>query len=399
MFFSFFKVNAQSRVLHLTLQSHNETSDPINYTNSTNWINVKTKLAMIKDTIEFYQAKYNLQCESNFIRANISMDNAASSSTDLLQSFEEHSLIEVDPHNHYDPNGTPPAANLFNYADLAKLLDSSGITRIQTVGGFIYQSSEWSFPQYEDWTNYENGIQGSYFPNEIWTPQILWGGGTLSHMNDPFSLGVWHAGGATSNTYDQTNQTNLLNLGNGCGWVIKSNTDIDSLVNAMNEYTDYFTNWMPSDPNMYISGTVIFNFRYLLTTGYVEKVCEFIRKINPTVQSGRIIWQNLSEKYDEWNTLHPNTTDDYVLMCSDIPANLGIDKISEASLEFYPNPTSGLVTLQTTQIGKVNITDLKGKQLFMADLLSGANQLQLTFSPGIYLMSFNGGIPERIVIE
>lgn len=387
----------QSNVLRLTLNSHNEMNDPfygVNYTDAQDWTDVKTKLNMLVDTLEFYQAKYNLQCESNFILANMSHESAASSSTDFLESMENHALIEVDPHNHMDlDNNMNPDYNPYNYADLVKLLDSTGITRATTVGGYIYLNSDWAYPTNDNWTNWDSGITGNYFPNYSWTPTVLWGGGTANHVNDPFALGLWRPAGPTALTFDDPSTTNLPAIGNGCEWVIQDVTDIDAMVSDIQTHVDYFNNTLAADPNMFISGSVVFNLRYILTPGYIEKVCELIRKLNPMVQSGDIIWQNIYEKYQVWNTAHPNTTDHYILFCDDLVGLGDSDLDKEVSFEVYPNPSNGNFTLDISENGKISFYDLTGKLIFENTIQAGENLMQLeNLNAGVYLLKFENEV-------
>jgi len=395
----FFALNSfgQSRSLRLTLQSHNEMNDPINYNDLNNWTNVKAKIAMLVDTIVHYQVRYNLQCESNFILANITRDNAYNLSTDLLQTMEEHSLIEVDPHNHLNKDPSSGFSfNPYNYADLAHLLDSCGISRITTVGGYLFNSTEWTYSADEDWRNYGSGISGNYF-NTSWTPELLWGGGTMNHANDPFSLGVWRPKGADYILFPTHDASHLPNIGNGCDWVIQNTTNIDSLVTALQRHTDYFTNHIPSDPDMFLCGTVIFNFRYILTPGYIEKICEFIRKVNPMVQDGRIIWQNLYEgKYQDWMAAHSSSADNYLLFCSDLPANLGIEEDNLAEGLVYPNPTQGIFHIQLNIPSTVTIFDADGRELIKRDLNGGLQTIQLSLKSGIYFVKVTSADNESI---
>lgn len=384
---------SQSNVLRLNLTSHNEMNDPsygVDYSDAQDWDDVKVKLNMLVDTLEFYQAKYNLQCESNFILANMNHDNAANVTTDFLETMENHTLIEVDPHNHMDLDNTMnPAYNPYNYADLAKLLDSTGINRVTTVGGYIYLNSDWTYPTQENWTNWDGGIVGNTFTNYTWTPTVLWGGGTGNHVNDPFSLGLWRPAGPTALTFINHSSTNLPAIGNGCEWVIQDVTNIDDIISSIQTHVDYFNNTLPVDADMFISGSVVFNLRYILTAGYIEKVCEFIRKVNPLVLSGDMVWQNIHEKYLVWDGAHPNTTDNYILFCSDL-IGLGENENSiEIQLEIYPNPSNGNVTITTSDSGNISVYDLTGKLILDVKIIEGENSIHLeNFNTGMYLLKF-----------
>ena len=156
-------VVAQTNVLHLNLGSHNETNDAmygVNY--NTNYAVIKAKAMEVADSVNANGAKWDMQVESNFIRACITQDFAATSSTDLMQSMDNLSYVEVDPHNHLD---TVPGLNYnpYNYADLSHLLDSCGLSTRTNVGGFLYQASEWDNAD-GNWLLWKSGLKGRTFP-------------------------------------------------------------------------------------------------------------------------------------------------------------------------------------------------------------------------------------------
>lgn len=340
-------VYAQSTVFHLNLGSHNETSDPgsgVNYNNSLIWAQVKAKLNQIADTVEFYNAKWNMQVESNFILACLQKDTAATSVHDILQTFDNHPNIEVDPHNHLDTT-TGLGSNPYNYADLAYLLDSCGLNASTVVGGYVYIDTSWNTHD-EIWPNYRYGLQGRTFPSYTWTPQILWGGGTANHVNDPFSLGVWHPGGTTNpGTFFTNDPTQLMGIGNGCNWLIEETTDIPAMVAEIQQYLDYFA-YTPTTPTTYYCGTVMFNFRDILGPNAANKVCEFIRLMKPYVDNGSVQWQTLQEKKASWDALYPSASSYFVQQCATI-TTLGNNEIDNTSeINVYPNPASTYVTLE-----------------------------------------------------
>lgn len=341
-------VNAQTNILHLNLCSHNEMSDigyGVNY--NTNYSVIKGKALEIADSVNANSAKWNMQVESNFIRACLQFDNAANNSNDLMQWMDNLPHVEVDPHNHLDTIVTNSGYNPYNYADLNHLLDSCGLTTRTNIGGFIYKAQDWSNWD-QDWTLWKNGLHGRTFPWVTWTPQVLWGGGTFNHFNDPHPSGIWHPSGPTTTNYLLNNPAQLLSIGNSCPWLIKDTTDIASLLNEINNYITVI-NSTSSNSNTFYTATIMFDFRHILDPNYVSKISEVLRGLKAHVTSGKIVWQTLTEKREDWLSSHNNSTDYFLIDCNDLVAgveNLGIEK-----KDFFisPNPFSNQTNIFTKE--------------------------------------------------
>ncbi len=360
--FSSLIAKSQTNILHLNIGSHNETNDAqfgVNY--NTDYTTIKNKILQIADSINANSAKWNMQIESNFIKAVIQQDAAATSNTDLIQYLDNLSYVEIDPHNHLDTNATMnPNYNPFNYADLVHLLDSCGISTRTNVGGFTYLNTDWSTSD-ENWTLWKNGLQGRTFPWSTWTPTMLWGGGTGNHVNDPMPLGVWHPAGATTLSFLNNSPTNLLDMGNGCNWLLTDSTDVTALIAEIDSYI-YTFNSTAATSNTFYSATVMFNFRNILAPNTITKISEFLRGMKPYVTTNKIVWETLSEKRASWLSSHNNSTDNFIKKCSDIV--LGIDESTiNNSIYLYPNPTNSTITIQCPEnnIQNINIYDITGK--------------------------------------
>jgi probable HAF family extracellular repeat protein len=72
------------------------------------------------------------------------------------------------------------------------------------------------------------------------------------------------------------------------------------------------------------------------------------------------------------------------------PLNLGLNELSNAELKAYPNPTSGLVTIENKGNASLTITNPEGKNITQK-LITGTYQLDLSsFASGIYFLSVQG---------
>lgn len=388
-------INAQTNVLHLNLGSHNEMSDPaygVNY--QTNYSSIKSKALLVADSVLANEAKWNMQVESNFIRACLQFDNAAASSNDLMEWMDNLPYVEVDPHNHLDTIvAMNPNFNPYNYADLNHLLDSCGLSNRTNVGGFIYKAQDWTTDD-EDWTVWKYGLQGRTFPWINWIPQVLWGGGTLNHVDDPQPIGVWHPGGPTTATFLTNNDTQLLDIGNGCAWLIKDTTTPSYLIAEINNYIATI-NSTTANSNTFYTATIMFDFRSILTPGYTDKIAEVLRGLRPLVASGDIVWETLSEKRTDWLSNHNNTSDSFIKVCDDI--NVGVEEpISDkTNFTLYPNPTSSSLNIQFSQnnsaASKISIYNFVGVKIIEIEIEKNSNFIQTdvsTFTKGMYILTF-----------
>ena len=381
-------IGAQNKVLHLNLGSHNEMSDPsygVNY--NSKYLQIKQKALAVADSVNANNARWNMQVESNFIRACIQFDNANSTSTDLMETLDKLEYVEVDPHNHLDTiSKGNPNYNPYNYADLNHLLDSCGLSVRTNVGGFIYNAKDWETWD-ADWTKWKDGLKGRTFPNTTWTPVVLWGGGTLNHVNDPQPSGIWHPGGPTTSAFLTNNPSQLMDIGNGCKFLIKDTTNAANLIKELNDYLTKL-NSIPVNSNTFYTATIMFDFRYILDAGYVEKIAEVLRGIQPFVKNGSVVWQTLTEKRSEWLENHNNTTDFFLMECSDIETN--ITNISEKinNPEIVPNPAENGFILENTETNsKISIYNVSGKLILSQNIDEQNKFINIdNFETGIYFV-------------
>ncbi len=74
---------------------------------------------------------------------------------------------------------------------------------------------------------------------------------------------------------------------------------------------------------------------------------------------------------------------------------LSLNENDEMAVLIYPNPTSGILTVQTKNTLNITIFDLTGKQVFNTTDVSNGNQIDLSaLQTGLYLVKLNDGINE-----
>jgi hypothetical protein len=72
--------------------------------------------------------------------------------------------------------------------------------------------------------------------------------------------------------------------------------------------------------------------------------------------------------------------------------NLGVGDYSLSQILLYPNPSTGIINVQTKNTLDISIFDITGKQVFNASDVSNENQLDLSgLRAGLYLVKMNDG--------
>lgn len=378
--------------LYINLGSHNETTDPKIYnhpSSSTDFNSFKPVLQTMMDSIIAKKVKWNMQVESNFILGVIKWDNGATSSGDILERADTSQYIAVNPHNHFIP-GTGLGTNPYNYSDLTKLLDSTGIHQWQVMGGFLWDSTDWADPN-DHWTNWRTNYPGNTFPSWTWKPDIIWGPGSMGHVDDINAYGIWKPSSALSHTQFTTHDGTepLTCVGNGCAWVITDTTSAtpDWIVNSIIQYANYAQAQPYSVDKMY-NATIQTNFKHYMTAGYLNKVMYVLNGIKAYVTAGKIEYKTIEEKYNYWYGLHTaNSTANHLEECSSI--TLGFNEIENPiDLNVYPNPANNNLTIEsTTAFDAIEIWSMTGQQT--ANLIPNSTRETINivnFQPGLYIV-------------
>ncbi len=301
--------------------------------------------------------------------------------------MESHSLIEVDPHNHINLvaglNYNP-----YNYADVAHLLDSCGLSTRTNVGGFLYKTSDWTYTIHENWLNWKNGLAGNSFPSYTWTPTTLWGAGTPGHVDDYNGFGVWRPAGTSTLTFGQINSSNLLNIGNCCEkWSIEDTTNITGLVSRITNYINYCYA-APTTTATYYAASATMNFRGFLATAIVDSVSKFIRSMNNFKLAGKLTWELMSETRANWLALHPNPNDFFVVRCKSIALGVNEEDVAEKGFSLYPNPAHEFLNIYNPNgLSKIHLYDYTGKMIKCVNLELETNRIDISdLHSGIYFI-------------
>lgn len=349
-------LSAQNMPVYLNINSHNETTDPSDYSVAVNYYQARGVIKQIADTVASNNARWNMQVESNFILACIDHETAGSNPNDILDSLDALNEIEVDPHNHFNISTNP-----FNYADLAFLLDSCGLASPRkNIGGFLWQTGP-------DWMPYQIGDTGFTFTNYIWHPNVVWGGGSPGHVNDFNAYGIWKPSGPSAQFSVHNPMRNLTCIGNGCSNVITDSTSVNDNINNIINLINYIST-RPYDPNAYWTASIQFNFRDLQMPGLADSISKIIHSLQPYVNSGQVVWMTLTEKYDNWYNTHTNVNDYFLETCDTLP--LSTPELQLASgVVMFPNPATSVVQISSAQdpVTSIAVYDMNGKVMIRND--------------------------------
>jgi Secretion system C-terminal sorting domain len=390
-------VSIAQNKLYLNLGSHNETTDPQIYnhpSSSADFDAFKPVLQTMMDSIIDKKVKWNMQVESNFILGVIKYDNGATSTGDILERADTSQYIAVDPHNHFVA-GSGLGSNPYNYTDLTKLLDSTGIHQWQVMGGFLWDTLDWSHT-YDHWTNWRTNFPGNTFPTWTWKPDIIWGPGSMGHVDDINAYGVWKPSSALNHAQFVTHDANepLTVIGNGCAWVITDTTaaNPDWIVNSIIAYANY-AQAQPYSVDKMFNATLQTNFKHYMTAGYLNKVMYVLNGIQAYVDAGKIEYKTIQEKYAYWYGTHAlNSTINHVEECDNI--NVGYNEIeNNVSFNIFPNPASNSITIELYETGTKNIlevSDMSGKKVLSVNLNYHLQEINIgMLESGIYTMVIN----------
>lgn len=372
--------------VYMTLVSHNEDNSP--WTTYSFYKPKRDLLVQIANTVQSKGAVWSFQSDWKFLLGVMMFDTGSvvlnTNGKNLIKWMVEDKGVYCDPHSH--------EANGYNYADVAYLHQQLGITPTKVVGGFLYDT----VINGNNWENLENGIYGRMFPSYFWRPDILWGGGTPLHVNDPNPLGAWKPK-SMSDFYTHDSTKHLVLLGHGCENHIEDTSNIHYNTETIRNMVSQITGGSLPATGFYPAYS-IFNVGDL-NADRVAKISQFIDSVNSLTTGGRVQWKSLTEIYNIWNTSYNRKP--YYVMCEDIP--LAIERISSnlpdgfSLLQNYPNPFNPVTCINFTIPERTDavmkVYDVTGKLaavLLNNELPAGTYSVSWDASPysgGVYFYS------------
>ncbi|MDQ3019490.1 MAG: hypothetical protein M3R36_02815 [Bacteroidota bacterium] len=309
------------------MTTHNEDAEPYN---NYNYYRIRRNFVVqLADSIAAREVKWNFQSDWKFLQAvkNFDTGNVVlnTNGKNLIKWLIEDKGIDCDPHSH-ESNG-------YNYADVAYLHSQLGITPSKIAGGFLYDTIVGG----NNWENLEAGIFGRMYAAYFWKPDILWGGGTQNHLNDPQNYGAWKPQ-SMANFYFHDTSKHLTLIGNGCNNKIFDTTQVTTVVQRIRNVVNAISYGVWPDSGFYTA--TVHTQIGSLNISQINKVMQFIDSIKTFVIQGKVIWKNIDEIYDTWNTSYGKNP--FWMGCSLIPAVYTYYNISVIPEGFYNQPENKL---------------------------------------------------------
>lgn len=308
---SFNELKATTPV-YLTFITHNEENEI--YNNFNYYIQRRNITVQLAIYVVQKGVKWDFQSDWKFLVAvkNFDTGNVVSNTNgkNLIKWLTEDMGISCDPHAH---------ESQYNYADVAYLHSQLGITPTPIVGGFIYNQIIGG----NNWEDFEDGKYGRIYTNYFWKPDILWGGGTPLHVNDPMNYGAWKPQSMT-NFYTHDSTKHLTLLGNGCTNKIFDTTTVTSALDKIRNLMNALEYNLISDTGFYTA--TVFMSVGQFNTAQLNKMKQFIDTMSIYVSQGKVQWKTIGELYDLWNTTYQKKP--FWIQCGDLPTGYSVIDIS-----------------------------------------------------------------------
>ena len=274
------------------------------------------------------------------------------------------------------------------------------------MGGFLWDSTDWADPN-DHWTYWRLPYPGNTFPSWTWKPDIIWGPGSMGHVDDINAYGIWKPSAATNHTAFVTHDGNepLSVVGNGCAWVITDTTaaNPDWMVNSIIQYADYAQSQAYSVDKMF-NATIQTNFKHYTSAGYQAKVMYVLNGLKAYVSAGKIEYKTIEEKYAYWYSSHAaNSTANHVEECSDI--NLGYEDLENLnSVNLFPNPANTILNFTSEKlIESISMFNSAGACVNSKAINNFTHTMDISsLSKGIYLAKIQnsiGTVTKKIIVE
>jgi hypothetical protein len=331
----------QQTPIYLNFTTHVEDTDPIKYvSDSVGYLNHRQLVKQLADIVIAQNVKWNCELEWNYLLGVLRFDKSAQSNTggkNIVKWMKENSggLIDIDPHSHQNSG--------YNYADVAHLIDSCGITSSKVAGGFPYNDATAGI----SWMEFENGMAGrKYKFIQPWKADIIWGPAKKGefHGGDINALGAWKPKSSTE--FMVNNAANRVTLiGNGPQNIVAETTDVAENIAVLQEYVDAIASGKLPAGKFY-SATLMFVFRDF-TPGLLDRFRSVLDSVQKFIDAKTIRWASITEKDSIWKATY-NSEPNY-LIDDDITS---IEKSEEVDLpvqfslsQNYPNPFNPVTTI------------------------------------------------------
>lgn len=379
--------------LYLNFVMHNEENDK----NASNqyydqsqiyFMDSRAVLKEFADTIVANNAAWNCESDWRFLDAVIKWDNhLGTGNQNIIEWLNAQAGIEIDPHAHQTSH---------NYADVAYLIDSCGVTPSNNVGGFLYDTIIGG----HNWCDMQNGITAQLPPFHVWHPDVLWGGGSVNHGNDVNDYGAWKPD-TLHNFFQHNASRHLVFIGNGCSPVLSDTSSVSYIVNQITQMATYINTGM-FPMNGFYCATIMTNLRDMNSAG-IQKVSQVIHQLQPLIDNGEIVWANTSNKKSIWESTY--NSQPFMFSC-DQSLSSAQEITDNNCIHVFPSPTDGnfSITIPQHQSGVISVFNLCGQTLYKQSITQNQNtvSVSLPLAAGIYFLNWNDGeknVTQKIIVD
>jgi hypothetical protein len=183
----FISVHAQKGKVYVVLFMHNEDNvfGNINDPESLSiYLRHRQGLVEMSQYLHDYSVPFAWQSDWKYLEAILKFETpelkSETNGKNLARWMKEDMNISVDAHSHENFG--------YNYADVACLIDSLGVSPPDIIGGHIWDPYN---NRYAHWERFRKPLRGNQFPHYIWNGSVLIGSGTPGHTYDPEPSGIW----------------------------------------------------------------------------------------------------------------------------------------------------------------------------------------------------------------
>ncbi|MDH5492141.1 MAG: hypothetical protein OEY14_09320 [Myxococcales bacterium] len=279
--------------IFVSIVSHNE--DDVRYDraygSADQLVGMRDAILEIADLTAAEGASYDFQTDWRFLEAlrtyETDADRAMTNGKTLLRYLAEDRGVSIEPHSHECATASPAAlaahpeyAGGCNYADVAALIESFGVTPEPVVGGFLVRPLEQA-----SWERFWDPLPAMVHAGYLWQPALLWGGGSPMHTDDPLLTGVWRPAGHADFERDDPSRA-LPVIGGGAGCV----ADLAQAIEA----------GIAPAGKIYTVSLMVFELEIHQNPATLSSLRDRLVAMRPYVASGAVIYASLPEVRRRW---------------------------------------------------------------------------------------------------
>ncbi len=312
--------------VYLNFVSHNED----NYVyNSSTYPNTRDKLLKMAQLCQTKAVKWDMQSDYTLLQAVAAQDVGSITSNTgglnvlkyIVQTYPNNVQCELHSHE-----------SKYNYPDLAYMMTTLGLDPGVVMGGLVYDHV---MAGGTDWQSYQNPVAGKYYPQYVWAPEIIWGAGTLQHLDDPELYGVWKPNSMTD-FFSHNANNHLISYGNGCRIEMNDTTSAATVLAIIKKAVNAIKNGTAPSNGFYCT-SLFFEEASLFKSDFIDLMLpELMDSINNYVGKGEVEWLFIPEVIEKWKNDYASNP--FTLDCDSLSVESSVDSIPTSTI-VYCNST------------------------------------------------------------